>query len=220
MPMRSALLTLSISALTSLLTLSPAAAQTAGSFSDNLYLSASIGAGFFNDDMSYTDTGVGGIMEDFDIGLQTQGALGYRFTERFRAEAEFFYRRNESDTISVNGAGLNASNTFTSLGGMINGYVDMPNGDFVPYVGAGIGIVNHDLDSFENGTGTSGGLDDIEFAYQFMLGSNYRINQKIDLFGEYRLFGSTDPSVDTSDGSSVEVDYQTHNFLMGLRYNF
>ncbi len=195
-------------------------AQSINSFQNNLYLSASIGAGLFQDDINYSDTDLGSVTEEFDVGLQTQAAIGYQISDRFRAEAEFFYRRNESDIISIDATAINASNTFTSLGGMLNAYIDLPNGRFAPYIGVGLGVVKHDLDAFEHSSGISGNLDDIELAYQLMLGTNYRMTHTIDLFGEYRYFGSTNPSVDTSDGSAIEIDYQTHNFLMGLRYRF
>ena len=86
---------------------------------------------------------------------------------------------------------------------------DIPtNGDFFPYVGAGVGMHWTTLNTHDLNFGGSG------LAYQLMAGLNYKATDQIELFGGYRYFSAD--AVPIWDQLMVEVD--THDIEFGIRY--
>ncbi len=138
----------------------------------------------------------------FDPGFGFIAAVGNGF-DGLRGEIEMAYRNNDLDKFSNN----NTTGDITSLAVMGNLLVDIAVSETVwPFLGAGIGLANVDLDGDE---------DDTVFAYQAIAGLGFPLTHVTTLDLQYRYFATAD-----ADFNGTDVEYQTHNFLAGLRFEF
>jgi opacity protein-like surface antigen len=178
---------------------------------------------------------------DYDISLNSGwmigAARGQRLNACWRAEVESAYR--DATVGELLGGGGAAPVVITDLdgrlslrSGMFNVLRDLaPRGrrsDLKPYIGGGAGFAFIDLESSFVGGGAGGtgtfDADGSAFAFQGILGVSRRVRPCLDVFAEYRLFGTDDFSV-TYEGNAgngqTRVDFDTsflsHNFLFGLR---
>jgi len=134
----------------------------------------------------------------FDQGFGFIAAIGNNF-EGLRGEAEVAYRTNDMESP--------ASGDMSSLAFMGNLLVDLPLSESVrPFLGAGIGLANIDVDGDE---------DDTVFAYQAIAGLGFPLTHVTTLDLQYRYFATEDPNFD-----GTEAEYQTHSFFAGLRFDF
>lgn len=187
------------------------------------YFSGQAGASLNND--SKFDTGSGGVgvvKSEYNTGFTTDGAIGYTFGQ-FRTEAELGYRSSVIDNHKVGGVALpNPEGKLNTLSGMLNGYVDIPTSTaFTPYLGVGLGIADVKADNYR--AAGLNVLDDSQtvFAYQGMAGVSYAATKNIDLFTEYKYFGTSRASVRTTLGSNdTSINDSSNNFSAGLRYHF
>lgn len=189
--------------------------QAAGKF----YATLGAGATFFPDP-EVTDSTLPGVTGEIgtETGFNIHGAVGYRITSDFRAEAEFTYRQNDIDQLTIAAFGLTASGAasgdVTSASGMLNGYWDIPvSGMFKPYLGAGVGVSRIDAELTVAGVTAEG--DDTVFAFQVMGGVQYDISSNTAVRVGYRYFGTADPEFGTT-----ESEYQTHNIEAGVIFSF
>jgi opacity protein-like surface antigen len=93
---------------------------------------------------------------------------------------------------------------------MGNLLVDLPLSERVrPFLGAGMGLANVKIDrGFDDS-------DDTVFAYQAIAGLGFPLTHVTTLDLQYRYFATADADFDGTD-----VEYQTHNFFAGLRFDF
>ncbi len=115
---------------------------------------------------------------------------------------------------------------------MINAYYDLnTDGKLVPYVGAGLGVLNVSLDSKSVGSPAHGTvlIDDSDsvFAYQVGAGLGYRIGglgdgSDMTLSVDYRYLASfEDPEfIGELTGDTVEAEYSGHYLGGGIRLTF
>ena len=134
----------------------------------------------------------------FDPGFGFIAAVGNGF-DGLRGEIEMAYRNNDLDNPS--------NGDITSLAVMGNLLVDVAVSESVwPFLGAGIGLANVDLDGDE---------DDTVFAYQAIAGLGFPLTHVTTLDLQYRYFATAD-----ADFNGTDVEYQAHNFFAGLRFEF
>ena len=120
------------------LTLMAGAAQAA----DGFYLSPGVGV-VVPMKTDFDVQGVAGTI-DYKAGLTGTIAGGYRM-DNFRFEIEGGYSSFGIDTVrTVAGVSGRLQGDFEMWSGFASAYVDLPLGDFKPYVGAGVGIVRTD----------------------------------------------------------------------------
>lgn len=152
--------------------------------------------------VSVNDSDLSGNEElSFDQGFGLTGAIGNGF-EGLRGEVELAYRTNDLD---------NFSGDISSVAVMGNLLIDLPLNEVVrPFLGAGIGLANVEADSRNFGDD-----DDTVFAYQAIAGLGFPLTHVTTLDLQYRYFGTAD-----ADIRGTDVEYQTHNFFAGLRYDF
>ena len=202
-----------------------------------LYVSANAGGTILNDadtTDSFTVMGVGVTGKgdtEFDNGFGLTGAVGYSYGN-FRVEAEFSYRKNDLDKLTINsvavaGVLFTGLGTFdldgdtTALGFMANGWYDVDTGTpWVPFLGAGLGVarLNIDIESIA-GVAITYDESDTVFAYQAGAGIGYKFTPEIMATLSYRFFGTSDPTFD--DGvDKIEAEYQSHNLWAGLIVRF
>ncbi len=156
----------------------------------------------------------------FSDGWAIGGAIGRRINRAIRAELELTFRSNTGDQWMVGGAAGNWSGHVFSYSGMANVYHDFDRFNVAgirPYVGAGIGlaIVDGDLET----AATSIDIDGAAFAYQFIVGGSKSLNRSVDLFAEYRYFGTSNLDVvNAGTGALIDRDNPAvDNILFGLR---
>jgi len=194
------------------------------------YVSGNIGASIHTDsDVDAADNAGNSLNGEvsFDTGIGGTAAVG-RIYGNWRFEGEFSYRQNDLDKITVNSLTLAGLGTFSSLGSapvngdltniglMVNGWYDFtPVGNWVPSIGAGLGMAFVNIDSSDLG------IDDTDtvFAYQFGASLGYQVNPDTVVGVTYRFFGTTDPEF-TEGTTNVDAENFIHAVEIGLRVRF
>lgn len=154
---------------------------------------------------------------NYDNGWGGLASVGYYITPSIRAELEGGYRDIKQKNVSFTYLGTayttisNEKNKAYSAMG--NTYYDFQTGsNITPYIGVGMGWA-HQQDN--------GGAD--AFAYQGMLGVNYKILNDSSIFAGYRYLGTSDFSKSgTISGISYteKVRLKASSIDVGYRYNF
>ena len=172
---------------------------------------------------------------DMDAGYGATLAFGYGAAPGASAEIEVGYRATDlaglenvrirsstGATARIPGrvSGTGNLNT-TSL--MVNGYYTFDVRAFRPYVGAGVGLAQHEwsnsaqtlTSSVANVYVPSTSDDDAAFAYQLMLGLNWILADNMEARAGYRYFATNKVNID-----GVKAGYATHNVDGGLIIRF
>ena len=156
----------------------------------------------------------------YDPGYAIALAVGYDFGD-FRFEGEIFSREADVDDTKTNGVTVNGDGNAFAAGGMVNAYYDFDLGSpWTPYVGAGLGAA---VVGFENWR--AAGIDladdeDLVFAFQGAAGLGYEFNDRFAVYGGYRFFGTTDPSLEDDAGDDFDSEFYSHTIELGFRYIF
>ena len=165
----------------------------------------------------------------FDLG----GTVGYRFAQtpsgNFRVELEGHYSQSDLDTGRPYGAfAADAYNgEVQTAGAMVNAYYDLSQlgGRVVPYVGAGLGFENVDLDA--RGSAASYHGNDPVFAYQAIAGIEYRIDNHVSVTLDGRYFDMDKPRFHTAPAGIAVTPEPTASYdldgfkgMVGVRYTF
>jgi opacity protein-like surface antigen len=197
----------------------PARAQVAPIFR-GFYLALSGGVVALED----ADIDYGGALPNgnirYDSGWAVSGAAGWRVLHFYRVEFEVSHR--ESDVFDVDpGFGSDGSMKATTY--MVNGYVDIPTYSYsgvVPYIGAGVGRAQFAQDLQVDG-GTLAHSNAHAFAYQVIGGLEFPIiPRRMSTTFEYRYLATTRPLFQDQGGFFYHSDYNSHTFLVGLRWGF
>jgi opacity protein-like surface antigen len=169
-----------------------------------------------------TDLNIGGTNAgnvEFDNGYGAGASLGYMpggdgFMNNTRFELEYSFNQADLDTLA--GAAIGDDIRVHSY--MVNAFYDIPTGtSIVPYIGAGAGLANVDLDVPSRNLND----DDSVFAYQFMGGIGYSpvsVPNTTLTFG-YRYFASDDPEFSVGT-TNVDHELSSHNLEVGARFAF
>ena len=185
---------------------------------EGLYVSGNIGFAMASDS-DITDSTVPGVTvnTEFDTGLAFGAALGYDFN-RFRAEGEISYQKNDIDKTGSPGVILDATGDAKALSFLINGYYNFINSSaFTPYISAGLGFAQVEFNDLDiSGLGFSGSNDeDTVFAYQVGIGIGYAVTEKVTIDVKYRYIGAEDSEYDTT-----KAEFASNNLLFGVRVSF
>lgn len=153
-------------------------------------------------------------------GMVGTAAVGYGFGNGLRGELELGHRVGKVSGID-NATGVSSGRIdVSSL--MTNVLYDFANeSSFVPYVGAGIGgarVRSKDVGP-DQGNATVSGSANV-FAYQGILGLDYRIGDNTALGASYRYFATQSASIGSSAGDSASIPYRDHSIMIGMRYAF
>jgi opacity protein-like surface antigen len=161
----------------------------------------------------FAGLGISNVEISFDNGVGLSLAAGAD-TGVVRVEGEFSYRKNDMDDLSASFGGVSDS---TPLSGEIESMALMGNviKDFntdsvlTPFLGLGLGFTK--LDAEIEGDSE----DDTVFAYQLILGTGINVSETTSIDLSYRYFAAADPDFD-----GTELEYGTHNFMIGARFDF
>jgi opacity protein-like surface antigen len=172
----------------------------------------------------------------FDDGFAANAALGYRF-DPFRVEAEYSFMNNEVDTAGAAGLSSPAAGNVNLRAFMFNVYHDLQFhvGHWRPYVGAGIGIYQSDINSLYPeffdvagpplaGTAVNT-TSDMPFAYQFRVGATRPLSRKTELYTGYGYFRGEELEFAALPFSAFAPTFhpngaKVHSWEFGLRVNF
>jgi opacity protein-like surface antigen len=195
----------------SLLVLSGTSLAASPYFSGNLGL-VSVSDADVND-AAWSAAGFSNAEISFDSGIGLTLASGVD-TGIVRVEGEFSYRKNDMDDLSYTYMGVSynlpVNGEVESMALMGNVVKDIKtNGPLTPFFGIGIGISK--LDAELQGESE----DDTVFAYQLILGTGIEVAENAMLDISYRYFATDDPEYD-----GTEIEYGTHNFMLGVRFDF
>jgi len=189
------------------------AAQAGAEGNNGMYVELSAGPTFATDS-DLSANGQSGKFTYDDAGFNVGGAAGMHFLDIARAEVGLDYRQAEIDRLRQFGGSVPVSGDVGLFTAMANGYVDLPiNLPVTPYIGAGIGVGVVLADFRVNGTHVDD--EDTQFAYNFMAGIVYHIQESLALKAGYRYVGTTD-----ADIQGVDTEIGIHELVMGARYEF
>lgn len=171
-----------------------------------------------------------------DVGFHVGGAIGTRFYSDFRAEVEYIYRENAINEVGIQAGRTKGSGHVGVMTAMVNGYYDLNVLDIpvVPYVGLGIGYARFDINAKNNARvpeSTKVSDSDSAFAYSFMAGGSWPVNDMIELVLGYRYLRLTDMDVKASLANKnvsptesrsrrLDTEYDAHEGTFGVRLNF
>ena len=106
-----------------------------------------------------------------------------------------------------------------SFTGMVNAWWDVYGvGGWKPYVGGGIGFAVHDINS-RAPFGSHGSATDATFAWQLGAGVGIDVTDHLTLDIGYRFTDLGRPEGPGATRSNID-DFQSHEFRVGLRYDF
>ncbi|MEO1198637.1 MAG: outer membrane protein [Pseudomonadota bacterium] len=215
--------------------------QSTAEFGSNWYLRLDATYSLSNDVEISQAGGALLLNETIDDGVAYGIGFGVELSNWLRADVTFDYRPgvDVSGQTFCNGAGCGGSQFVTDRTSidsalfLANGYVDLGTWRRItPYVGAGIGAVNHNTDDLIADIPNADGVDRIEgaqtweFAWALMAGASVDIspNFKIDAGYRYLDLGQaisgTRTNTDVID-PGLEVtfdDLSAHEFRFGIRY--
>ena len=163
----------------------------------------------------------------WDAGFGLLLAYGFGTEDGLRGELEVGYRKADMDeqkdsSETIGGVevrdedsdvGLDGDMTTLSLMG--NGLYSFGEGQFRPYIGAGIGLARHDAAIRDPETAEEGSEDDVVFAYQLMGGVGIAMSESTEVRLGYRYFATAD-----ADFDGEEMSYASHNFEAGVLIRF
>jgi outer membrane protein OmpA-like peptidoglycan-associated protein len=179
------------------------------------YVGASGGISMPRD--SDLESGAFNVEAEQDIGWLGLINFGYEYGYGLRTELEFGYRKSDLDKIG----GATAGGDVSVMSGMVNLIYDLDvSWPIMPYLGAGIGAGRVEADGASPVSTTSINDTDTGFAYQIMAGFEYGVTDQLMLNAGYRYFAVPDLTYTAANGASVDTDYASHNFTVGVRYLF
>jgi opacity protein-like surface antigen len=160
--------------------------------------------------------GINGTLEH-ESGWGFAGGIGYIIGPKLRSELEIGYRTNDVERLSAPAFSVPAgaaTGDVSVFSGMVSAYYDIVTwGPITPYLGAGVGFGDIEVDI------TSGGVNrthsDTAFAYQGMAGVRYAVTSAVDVKLGYRYFALLNPNF-----GPTESEYASHNVEFGVAFKF
>lgn len=172
----------------------------------------------------------------FNEGFAANVALGWRFCDMFRAEAEYTFMNNDVETAGAAGLSSEAAGNVSLRAWMFNLYHDVQIcGCWKPYVGVGIGVVQSEINSlyptfFDVAGAPMAGVgvnttSDMVFAYQFRAGISYAISCRAEIYTGYRFFDGDELTFSSLPFSNFAPTFhpdgaEMHCAEMGVRIGF
>lgn len=141
--------------------------------------------------------------------------FGYAYGNGLRGEIEANMRDHDADSAGSS----NLTGDIEARGLFLNGLYDLDLGMPVqPYVGAGIGLLELEADTVT--PVSSNILDGRErgLGLQGILGASLDLSEQLQAFADYRYVMTPEQSGFSLGTSDADMDYSSHNIMVGLRY--
>lgn len=189
---------------------------------DNYYGRISLGLAHPSEsDMSDSTAPGTTIKAEYKINGCASAAFGSDFG-KIRGEIELAYQQNDFDKAFSSGVNRTIDGEISTISYLFNLYYDFDNDtNFTPYLTAGVGFTSLQIKDFSlPATATDPAFastndEDLVFTYQIGCGVAYAIERNISIDINYRRFTPSDP-----DFNTVQSEYTSNNFYVGLRINF
>lgn len=183
------------------------------------YVGAHGGANFVQD----SDIDGNGVDAEasLDAGFAAGGLAGYRIGIQdgisVDLEGEFAYRQNDIDELSAIGFALDGDGEVRSFAWMANAWVNWQIGDsgFAPYLGGGFGGVHIDVNDARAGGIELESESDFVIGGQLGGGLGYQVDEHVAVALDYRFL-----MTDDANFQGLDVEYQSHSVMLGLKYLF
>jgi opacity protein-like surface antigen len=190
------------------------------------YVGVRGGASWFTDS-SYDALGTS-IDQSYDTGYFFGGMVGYDFngaSPGFRVEAELNYLQADIRSHRRGGTTFNGSSATgdtSILAGFASVYYDLPfSTGITPFVGAGLGIANVDLEDHGiAGPGTFMEDSGNAFAWHVTAGADIAMTDAASLELGYRYLAVEGVDLTAVDGTGNSVDADSHVLFAGVKYRF
>ncbi|MCK6417483.1 MAG: porin family protein [Alphaproteobacteria bacterium] len=153
---------------------------------------------------------------ELDNGTSLAGALGLRLTRHFRIEGEFHNAKSDLSKIDFAGGGSTASGgELTTWAGLVSLYYDFDvDWSLQPFVSAGVGAVNYEVEVTPAATAANVSDDATTYVWTVGGGVKYRTSPDFAFTGGYRYMASPD-----LQPGSYDIDYNNHEFRIGIEYD-
>ena len=162
----------------------------------------------------------------FNPGLQGSGVAGWDFAPgnpvgQGRIELEYTRRSTPLDKVTFAGGSYKGAGNLTADSLLLNFFgVLRDKSPWSQYAGVGFGSARMAASDLKvTGQPLASGSS-VVFAYQLGVGVDYAVTDYLNLDLGYRFFGSTSPKFTEADGRKFEMDYYSHNVVLGMRVGF
>ena len=163
---------------------------------------------------------------DFEVddGYVASGAIGYQFSNiepgfDLRLEVEVGYQQASIESAVINGADSSGSGEAGVVYGFFNAYGDYriaPRFELFAGGGLGAGAVTVDYDGMSGVMALSD--EELAFGYHLDAGISYQVTPDVALEAGYRFSSFLDAEVGSASGGASDVDLDSHQLLLGLRF--
>lgn len=184
---------------------------------DNLYFGGSLTASTVSDfDFKNNNANAQARTVEFDHAVGGEMRFGHDYGN-IRAELEVGAKTVSVDAVNP---GSNATGDIGIYTAMINGAYDYDTGTrWVPYVGAGVGVmaVEGDISYVSSSNGVTvqdKNVFGVAPAAQLKIGTAFAISEEVDFIGGYGLMAA--PTDDANEDNTILL----HSFTIGMNYNF
>lgn len=202
-----------------LLLCGPVNAQHAGP-----YAGAFLGGSALMDAKSSDDQGSFNLT--FDPALLGSAVVGWDFEHgnpvgEGRIELEYTHRSNPLDQVKFAEGTFPGGGDVTADSLLLNFFgVYHTTSRFSPYLGVGVGAARMEAADLRVTGQPLSDDSSIVLAYQAGAGIDYALTDRLNLDLGYRFFGTTRPKFTEANGHKFEMDYYSHNAVLGLRIGF
>lgn len=202
-----------------LLLCGPAMAQHVGP-----YVGAFLGGNALMSAKSSDD--LGSFTLEFDPGLHGSAVFGWDFEPgnpvgEGRIELEYTRRSNSLDKAKFAEGSFKGGGSLIADSLLLNFFgVFHDNRQWAPYVGLGIGAARIEASDLKVTGQPLSSDSSVVFAYQVGTGVDFALTDRLSLDLGYRFFSSTSPKFTEANGRRFEMDYFSHNAILGLRLGF
>lgn len=174
--------------------------------------------------LSNLDAGNGGADVQIDAGFNAGLSLRYHFDSPFSSEFGWEYRSNDSVIVDAAGEALPSGNYASNIFYFNGRYdVSIATGNWQPWLGAGLSIVQEvDIDS-ESAAGELSFSDGGSIGYQLIAGIDLELAGPWYLTTELRYSDQRDLRLEQEGGGGGVVsgiDYQPFTVQVGIGYRF
>jgi len=174
------------------------------------YASAAYG---INDQFDLDDN-----LYDLDSDTGNYGSISFgKYFREVRVELEYSY--TDADIDSNNASNDKGEVETKAL--FINGFHDFEtNNKFKPYLGAGIGWMNVDVEYKQSGIELIDDDDNI-FAFQAIAGVGYDITDSLNIFAQARYRNGEDSEVKSNLlPTKIDIEIESYIYDIGIKYSF
>ena len=202
-----------------LLLCSPVSAQHSGP-----YLGAFIGGSALMTAKASDD--LGDFSLKFDPALTGSAVLGWDFEPgnpvgEGRIELEYTRRSNPLNEVKFVEGSFKGGGRVTADSLLFNVYgVFHDNSRWAPYIGLGVGVARIEASDLKVTSWPMSSDSAFVLAYQAGAGIDFALTDHLNLDLGYRFFSSTKPKFNEVNGHKFEMDYISHNAVLGLRVGF